>query len=142
MNMLDLLGPFIGCWEATDGSSRQELAWGLDQRLIRTQMWFRDGDGWKLVSEGALYRDPGRDEVVGFAVAIEMPVTHFSITARAEGDAVRLDHVAYTPDGSPMETAERWQTVGSDRFTWQLFQRAGDELTPWMDGEWRRVPPG
>ena len=55
--MLDLLEPFIGCCEATDGSARQELAWGLDHRVVRTRMWFPDGEEWKLVLEGAFYRD-------------------------------------------------------------------------------------
>jgi len=137
--MLDILEPYVGCWESTDGSARQELSWGLDHRVIRTRMWFGDGDDWKLVSEGAFYRDPGRGEVVGFAEAIDMPVGHFAITARSEGDLLRLDHISYTPDGDEMETAERWQTVGSNGFSWQLFQSAADELTPWMDGEWSRV---
>ena len=138
--MLDVLELFIGCWEATDGSARQEITWGLDHRVIRTRMWFPGEDGRKLVSEGAFYRDPGRDEVVGFAEAIDMPVTPFAITARSEDDLLRLDHVSYMEDGTPMETAERWETKGSDGFTWHLFQRDGADLSPWMDGEWRRIP--
>lgn len=138
--MLHAFAPYIGCWEATDGSSRQHLAWGLDRKIVRTRMWFRNDDGWKPVSEGAFYRDPAADQIVGFASAIDMPVTHFAIVARATDDGLAFDNIAYTPDDSPMRSTERWHTDGSDRFRWQLFAHTGGGPTPWMDGEWKRLP--
>lgn len=136
--MLEMFEPFIGCWDATDGSSRQELSWGLDHRVIHTRMWFRDGDEWKLVSEGAMYADPGRDEVVGFAATIDMPVSHFTMTAKPTPEGPDFDNVIYDPDGTPMQAIEQWRSLGNDGFTWHLFQPGDDGLTPWMDGEWSR----
>lgn len=138
--MLNIFEPFIGSWEATDGSSRQEMTWGLDRRVIQTRMWFRDGQDWKLVSEGAFHADLASGEVVGFAVAVDMPVTHFDITARVGDDGLEFDNRAYAPAGNQMLSKEFWrQDDGPDRYSWHLFQNNNGELTPWMDGEWKRL---
>lgn len=139
--MLDMFEPFIGVWEATDGSSRQELTWGLDRRVIQTRMWFRDGDAWKLVSEGSFHTDPGRQQVVGFAVVIDMPVSHFDIAARFGDDGLEFDNQAYAADGTPLVSKEFWrQEDGPDHYSWHLFQNDNGDLAPWMDGEWKRIP--
>ncbi len=39
----------------------------------------------------------------------------------------------------PMSTAEHRRTTGGDGLMRRLFQRTGDELTPWIDGEWKRT---
>ena len=134
-----LFAPFIGNWEDPDGATRQELTWGLDQRIVRTRTLFRDGEEWKLVSEGTFYTDPTSDEVVGFAVAIDMPFRHTDMTVLPADGGIDLEHTAYDDAGHPTETAERWRTAGGDEYTWELFERKGSELTPWMGGEWHRV---
>jgi hypothetical protein len=51
----------IGTWLSPDGKTRQEFVREFDGQWIRSKMWFMSPAGWKLVSQGAMYRKPGDD---------------------------------------------------------------------------------
>ena len=137
--MLQALEPFMGEWMSLDGAARQTLQWGLDRRVAHNALYFRSEEGWKLVSEGAYYWDPGTGELGGFAIGIDMPVSHFNIIGRPQADGLVWENMAYTPDGEPIRSIEEWRQPSPGEFTYELFRIDGEKRSPWLRGHWRKV---
>jgi hypothetical protein len=115
----------IGEWQSPDGSSKQSF----------------ESAFWKLVSRGAMYRQPGVDAWRGIARATDMQgIVLFEFTVEADGEGGFLArNTAYMDTGEAMRTEEDWLFVADDRWIYTVYSLENDERKPWIRGEWVRA---
>ncbi len=138
---LDDLAPMLGHWESPDGTSRVSFESRFGGNWIDSRMWFRAGDGWELVGQGAIYRQPTSGRYVSVMRTTGMQdIVLFESTIWPVDDGYAVANVGIRADGSRMETTEDWTFPAPDRFDYTIYRLQGDERKPWYRGAWvRRV---
>ncbi|MDX1381197.1 MAG: hypothetical protein R3233_08750 [Xanthomonadales bacterium] len=140
----DDLDALIGTWVSPDGMARQQLLRDFDGSWIQTRMWFREGEDWKLVAVGGMWRRPGetRWQAASRATGME-DIEVFEFSFESSGPATyTLVSVAYESDGGRMHTEEDWTVVSPDRVDYEIFRIEDGQRSPWMQGTWIREPRG
>lgn len=131
----------IGTWLSPNGQTKQEFVRDFDGDWIGNKMWFMSPSGWKLVSQGAMYRKPGDDTWHGVARSTDMEgivLFEFELDAVGEDQYVTRN-TAYMDSGETMDTEEEWRFETEDSWSYTIFSVDGDERKPWITGEWRRA---
>ena len=131
----------IGTWLSPDGQARQEFVREFDGEWIANKMWFMSSEGWKLVSQGAMYRKPGDDTWHGVVRSTDMEgivLFEFELDAVGE-DQYATRNTAYMDSGETMDTEEEWRFESDDSWSYAVFSVDGGERKPWITGEWRRA---
>ncbi|MEN8374877.1 MAG: hypothetical protein ABFS34_05455 [Gemmatimonadota bacterium] len=132
----------IGAWRS--GSTVQVFEWGPGRLAVRARSHLTAEEGSRQVSEGLFLHDPLRDEVRGYFVAVEMPVSYFEYSVDWQGDVLVAELTTTDVEGRTQRFIERWSFVEADRFLWTLLAGAdGADSAPIMSAEFERVvwPP-
>lgn len=137
----DEIDRLIGTWLSPDGQTKQEFVREFNGEWINNRMWFMTSSGWKLVSQGAMYRKPGDATWHGVVRSTDMEgivLFEFTLEAASENDYVTRN-TAYMDSGETMATEEEWYFVSDDRWSYTVFSLSDGERKPWIRGEWRRA---
>ena len=133
------LEPFerlIGTW--VSGETIQTFEWGVGRLAVRARSEIQSDSTRRLVSEGLFLLDPTRDEIRGYFVAVDMPVSYFEYAVRWDGDTMLADLTTTGPDGATQRYTETW-AFSADRFEWTLHDPEKPSA-PVMAATFARVP--
>ena len=130
----------MGTWLSPDGAARQEFSAGFDGEWVDTRMWFMTSSGWKMVSQGAMYRKPGENAWRGVARAVDMGgIALFEFTIVKTSDTeFRSTNTAWMESGESLETEEVWQFDSENEWSYTVYFIENGKREPRVQGSWLR----
>ncbi len=138
--MADHVERLIGTWVSPDGKTRQQFERSFGGEWIDNRLWFKTTEGWKLVSQGAMYRKPGGKTWFGVARATDMEgivLFEFEIDAASDSDFVTRNK-AYLESGDTLPSEEEWHFESDDEWSYTVFFIEDGERKPAIRGSWLR----
>jgi hypothetical protein len=136
----DDIDRLIGTWLSSDGKTKQQFERSFGGEWIDNRLWFKTPQGWKLVSQGAMYRKPGDDNWHGVARATDMEgIVLFEFEIEAVSDSVYVArNIAYFESGETFPSEEEWRFESDDEWSYTVFFENGGERQPRIEGTWLR----
>ena len=133
------LDKVLGAWVSPDGASRVTYESRFDGHWIDTKMWFKQGEEWKPVGQGGVYRHTSDGRIISVMRTVDMiGIELFETIMSPSADGFELSNTAYLPDGSMILTEEEWSFPEEDRWTYTVYKIEGDEQEKWFTDGWVR----
>ncbi len=137
---LDALDAILGHWISPDGNSRVVYESKFNGNWIDSQMWFKNGDEWKLVGQGGIYRHTSDRRIISTMRTIDMiGIELFETTISPKADGYEVSNVAFLPDGSKILTEEEWTFPLRGEWNYVVFKLEDDERKRWFQDGWVRA---
>lgn len=137
---LNELKVLVGMWESPDGFARASFKLEPDTDWMSTRMWFKDGDSWKQVSFGGIYRQPITGTFISVSKTNDMErIVLFESEMRPTKDGFATIHNVYRETGEVTWAQEDWVFSAPDKFEYKVYRLVGGEKHPLLGGVWQRV---
>lgn len=136
----DDIDRLIGTWLSPDGKTKQQFELSFGGEWIDNRLWFMTPQGWKLVSQGAMYRKPGDDTWHGVARATDMEgIVLFEFEIEAVSDSAYVSrNIAWLETGESFPTEEEWHFESDDEWSYTVFFEKDGERQARIKGTWLR----
>jgi hypothetical protein len=138
--LADDIDRLMGTWLSPDGRTKQQFQRSFGGEWIDNRLWFKTPQGWKLVSQGAMYRKPGDGTWYGVARATDMEgivLFEFEIE-QVSASEYASRNIAWLESGETIPSEEEWHFDSDDEWSYTVFFVKDGERQPRIKGTWLR----
>jgi hypothetical protein len=122
------LEPYMGHWRSDGGERERRLTWGLDQRVIHVETRDRD----RLVSQGAFYWNPLKQQIEGRSVHLDAAMDFDASAVLVTAGGLQIDRVGVSAIGERLILRETWRIDASELVTEGRWLRGAGDRPAWL----------
>lgn len=130
------LEPYVGHWRSETGDHERHLSWGLDQRVLHVETRDRD----RLVSQGAFYWNPLKQQIEGRSVHVDAAMDFDASAVLVTPEGLQIDRVGVSTIGERLILRETWRIDESRLVTEGRWLRGAGDNPAWLQ-TWQPAEP-
>lgn len=118
-----------GAW--TTATTYQVFEWGIDERSVKSRLYFIEDDTLRQVGDLSWFWHPGLQEIRGYGTAVDMGIDIFDYNTSFENPKRLLNiFTSFGRKGDGTTQMEALDFIDENHYTWTYYNIIAGEASP------------